>query len=162
MGADGEPVEHDETYIGGYRKKWMQQNQWTNKVAVFGIVERNGRVTTHQVKSVGARVLIPIIERHVVPKATIYSDTFGTYKSLSKLGYSHTTVNHSTLEYVRGNVHTNTIEGYWSNLKNSLRGTYHSVSPKYLQSYLNEFAFRYNFRDVAVCPVLLERAAKHV
>jgi len=65
-------------------------------------------------------------------------------------------------EYVVNGQHTNTIEGFWSQLKRSIDGTYHVVSPKYLQQYVNEFVFRYNFRDVAVCPVLLELAAKPV
>jgi len=150
------------TYIGGTRKQYKQKSQWANKTPVFGIIERHGRITTHKVKSSGARVLLPKIEQYVDATATIYSDDFGSYKSLTRRGYSHTTVNHSTLEYVRGEVHTNTIEGFWGQLKNSLRGTYHSVSPKYLQLYLNEFAFRYNFRDVAVGPILLELVSKPV
>lgn len=64
------------------------------------------------------------------------------------------------LEYVRGVAHTNTIEGFWGNLKNSIGGTYHAVSPKYLQQYVNQFVFMYNYRTIPVCPVLLERAAK--
>lgn len=150
-------VETDETYIGGKGKgkHWHDKKQ-----VVFGVVERYGRVSAQQVKSAGSRVLLPIIEANVEPKSNIYSDEYRAYRTLKRRGYTHTTVNHSTLEYARGNVHTNTIEGFWSQLKRSIDGTYHAVSPKYLQSYLNQFVFYYNFRDVAVCPVLLERALK--
>ena len=152
-------LEMDETYIGG---RHNMHNKFSKKSPVFGIVERNGRVKAEHVKSTGARVLLPIIQESVDMNSTINSDEWGAYRTLARRGYNHTTVNHSTLEYVRGNVHTNTIEGFWSQLKRSIDGTYHAVSPKYLQSYLNQFCFYYNFRDVAVCPILLELATKPV
>jgi len=154
----GPDVEVDETYIGGVRK--LKHGKFDNKSVVFGMVERDGQARTFHVKSSGARVLLPVIIRDVAPNATIYSDEWNSYKSLPRYGYTHTTVNHSKLEYVRGIAHTNTIEGYWSQLKRSIDGTYHSVSPKYLQTYLNEFSFRYNLRGVAVYPVLLGQASK--
>ncbi len=112
------------------------------------------------VKSAGVRVSMPIIENKVKVQAHIYSDEARVYKTFNRHGYSHTRVNHSKLEYVRGNSHTNTIEGFWSQLKRSIDGTYHAVSPKYLQSYINQFVFQYNFREVPTCPILLERAEK--
>jgi transposase-like protein len=151
-------VEADETFIGGRRK----MSQKYKKEAVFGVVERYGRVNAQQVKSTGARVLLPLIEANVDLNANIYSDEWGAYRTLAKRGYTHTTVNHGTLEYVRGHAHTNTIEGFWSQLKRSLDGTYHAVSPKYLQSYVDEFVFRYNYRDVAVGRLLLDKALKPV
>lgn len=161
MEQDSEPldgeIEVDETYIGGSRKL---AHKFDNKSVVFGMVERDGRAKTAHVKSNGVRVLIPAIQDGVALTAQIYSDEWRSYKRLPKLGYTHTTVNHSALEYVRGSAHTNTIEGFWSQLKRSIDGTYHAVSPKYLQSYLNEFTFRYNLRGVPICPVLLERASK--
>lgn len=155
---DGD-VEVDETYIGGRRKL---AHKFDNKSVVFGQVERGGRAQIVHVKTAGARVLLPVIQSGVALTAQIYSDEWGSYKTLPKLGYTHTTVNHSALEYVRGSAHTNTIEGFWSQLKRSIDGTYHAVSPKYLQSYLNEFTFRYNLRGVPICPVLLELAVKPV
>ena len=152
-------VETDETYIGG---KHSRRVGFSKKQVVFGLVERNGRAMTSHVKSSGARILVPAIQGNVELSAHIYSDEWRSYKSLPKLGYAHTTVNHSALEYVRGSAHTNTIEGFWSQLKRSIDGTYHAVSPKYLQSYLNEFTFRYNLRGVPICPVLLELAGKPV
>lgn len=159
LGGNGTAVEVDETYIGGKRKL---ARKYTNKSIVFGQVERDGSIKAKHVKSSGARVLLPEIEQNITKGTNIYSDEYGVYRTLKKRGYSHTTVNHSTLEYVRGIAHTNTIEGFWSQLKRSIDGSYHAVSPKYLQSYVNEFVFRYNHRAVAICPVLLVRAGKRV
>ena len=86
----------------------------------------------------------------------------GVYKTLHRLGYIHESVNHSISEYVRGVAHTNTIEGFWGQLKRSIDGTYHAVSPKHLQHYVDEFSFRYNHRTVPIGPVLLARAVKRV
>lgn len=157
LGGSGGVIELDETYIGGRRK--MRQ-KFINKQVVFGAVERYGRARIKHVKSSGARVLLPEISAMVTTGASIYSDEWTAYKTLNRRGYTHTTVNHSKLEYVRGHVSTNAVEGFWSQLKRSIDGTYHAVSPKYLQLYLDEFAFRYSYRDVAVYPVLLERAAQ--
>ena len=155
---DGD-VEIDETYIGGKRR---MANKFSNKSVVFGAVERNGRVMSVKVKTAGARILIPKIEQGIALGAHIHSDEWRSYATLSKRGYTHTTVNHSKLEYVRGSAHTNTIEGFWSQLKRSIDGTYHAVSPKYLQSYVDEFVFRYNLRSVPIAPILLERAGMRV
>lgn len=154
---DGD-VEIDETYVGGKRRL---ANKFSNKSIVFGAVERNGRVLSVKVKSAGARVLLPVIQSGVEVSAHIHSDEWQSYRTLARRGYNHTTVNHSKLEYVRGTAHTNTIEGFWSQLKRSIDGTYHAVSPKYLQSYVNEFVFRYNLRSVPIAPVLLSRVGKH-
>lgn len=162
MEQDGEvltgDVEMDETYAP--TRRHPRPLGHSKKQVIFGAVERGGRVSTHHVRSAGVRVLMPIIEDGVHAQAQIYSDEAGVYRSLGKRGYAHTTVNHSRLEYVRGTAHTNTIEGFWSQLKRSIDGTYHAVSPKYLQSYLNEFSFRYNLRGVPICPILLERASR--
>ncbi len=158
-------IEADESYIGGVRKVKYQRSrrsQWANKSVVFGVVERNGRVKAQHVKSSGARVLLPEITRGVSLGADIHTDEHGSYRRLASLGYSHTTVNHSKLEYVRGTAYTNTIEGFWSQLKRSIDGTYHAVSPKHLQTYLNEFAWRYNRRGEPLFPDLLAQAVKHV
>jgi transposase-like protein len=153
-------VETDETYAPS--RSHPRKIGRSKKQTVFDIVERKGKVSAHHVKSSGARVLLPIIQERVERQTVIYSDEYGAYRTLDKLGYSHTTVNHSRLEYVRGRAHTNTIEGFWSQLKRSIDGTYHAVSPKYLQSYVDEFVFRYNHRDEAAGPVLLELALKPV
>ena len=89
------------------------------------------------------------------------TDEFGGYNYVN-LHNAHETVAHGKKQYVRGNVHTNTIEGFWSQLKRSIDGTYHCVSPKYLQFYVNEFVYRYNHRHVAAFPAMMEVAAKRV
>lgn len=157
LGGSGEIVEVDETYIGGRRRL---AQKFDNKSIVFGAVERDGRALAVKVKTVGARVLLPIIEKNVAQGTHINSDELRSYTTLKRRGYSHTTVNHSKLEYARGTTYTNTIEGFWSQLKRSLDGTYHAVSPKYLQNYVDEFTFRYNYRLQPIFPVLLERVAK--
>ena len=157
LGGDGKPVELDETYVGGRHKMYQGRSK---KQVVFGAVERYGRARVKHVKSSGSRVLLPEIKALVAPGAEIHTDEWGAYRALNQRGYTHTTVNHSKLEYARGNVTTNSAESLWSQIKRSINGTYHAVSPKYLQLYLDEFAFRYSYRDVAVYPVLLERAAQ--
>jgi transposase-like protein len=163
MDEDGDTlsgeIEADETYIGGvHRRKYGI----SKKSSVFGMVERQGRIKAMHVKSTGVRVLLPEITLNIQKGSLVYTDEWLAYKSLGRRGYNHTTVNHSNLEYVRGTAYTNTIEGFWGQLKRSLDGTYHHVSPKYLQTYVNEFVFRYNHRGEAVYPVLLEQVVKHV
>lgn len=141
---DGD-VEVDETYAPSRRHTRIEGRG--KKQIIFGAVERGGRANVKHVKSSGARVLLTEIEKRVEVGAFIHSDEWQAYKTLEQRGYSHTTVNHSKLEYVRGTAHTNTIEGFWSQLKRSVDGTYHAISPKYLQSYIDEFVFRYNRRN---------------
>lgn len=154
IGGFGTPVEIDETYIGGKHKRSLGRSK---KNAVFGAVERDGEVRAKHVKSTGARVLLPEVASTIEIGTEIHSDEWRAYKTLPMRGYTHTTVNHSKLEYVRGDAYTNTIEGFWSQLKRSIDGTHHAVSPKYLQLYVDEFAFRYNLRGAVVYPALLER-----
>jgi len=157
-------IEVDETYIGGSgkNKKSFRNNSRDHQQVVFGMVERNGSAIARHVPSSGARALLPEIQRNIELNSQIYSYEYGAYKTLEKIGYKHDTVNHRQAQYRKDKAHTQTIEGLWSNMKRAMDGTYHVVSPKYLQSYVNEFVFRYNFRSVPVCPVLLERAARPV
>ena len=83
----------------------------------------------------------------VMPDATVFTDDAPAYNSLKKRGYAHHRINHSAKIYVHGNVHTQTIEGFWSLLKDGIRGAHHAVGAHYLQSYVNEYAFRYNHRE---------------
>ena len=162
MGLLSGELEVDETYIGGKgsnKKKFRNTNRDYQQV-VFGMVERGGSAIAKHVKSSGARAILPEIQKGVQLNSQIYSDEYGVYKTLNRIGYQHATVNHRMGQYRKGKAHTQTIEGLWSQMKRSMDGTYHVVSPKYLQSYVDEFVFRYNFRDVSVCPVLLELAGK--
>lgn len=151
-------VEADETYIGGRRKRAYI---YSNKTAVVGIVEKGGSAKTFVTKSANATNTIPFLKANIEQGSTIHTDESKIYTRV-KRDFDHEFVNHSKYQYVKAGVHTNTIEGFWSLLKNSIRGTHHAVSPKYLQSYVNLFVFQYNFRGVAVCPVLLELASKPV
>lgn len=98
------------------------------------------------VENMKKKTVMPIIQESVELKSTVYTDEFQSYATMSKVGFKHDFIEHGIKEYVRGNVHTNTIEGFWSQLKRSIHGTYHSVSPKHLQLYVDEFAWRYNHR----------------
>ncbi|MGB4762089.1 MAG: IS1595 family transposase [Candidatus Saccharimonas sp.] len=151
-------VEADETYIGGTTSS---KNRFRNKTPVLGVVERQGEVRAIAVTGANASTAIPFLRANVASNSTIMTDDSRIYNRL-KREYPHERVNHSAKEYVRGVIHTNTIEGFWSQMKRSIDGTYHCVSPKYLQYYVNEFVFRYNLRGVVVYPVLLELASKPV
>lgn len=154
-------VEADETYIGGKRKL---DQKFSNKTAVVGIVEKKkgiGKVKAFTTQQANATVTLPFLRANIVSDSILHTDE-GRIYSRVKRDFTHKFVNHSKLEYVRSGIHTNTIEGFWGQLKRSLDGTYHCVSPKYLQLYVNEFVYRYNHRDVAAFPVLMEAAAKRV
>ncbi len=152
-------VEADETFYG--QKRSRKGNRWpSGKSAVLGIVERDGGAKA-VIAPADATHAIPFLKANVETGSKVMSDESRIYNRV-KRDYVHNFVTHSKEEYVRGDVHTNSIEGLWGNWKKSMRGTYNYVSPKYLQSYLNEFIFRYNYRTIALCPVLLERAGKRV
>lgn len=144
-------VETDETYIGGKvtNRPMRRRNDYDEKQVVFGMVERSGKTKMKHVKSSGARSLLPEIEKSIDRNSSkVFSDDWGSYKSLKKLGFIHEIVNHHLGEYVNGDVHTNTIEGVWSQLKRGVNGIYHHVSPKHLQRYCDEYGYRYNTREL--------------
>jgi len=139
-------VEMDESFIGGKDKRGKD-----DKAVVLGIIERGrngseGEVIARHIKSRKERDIYPEIANYIVQGSKIATDEARVYGNLAEYGYWHKTINHSQKEYVRGDVHTNTIEGFWSNVKRSINGTYIKVSDKWLQTYLWEFEYRYNFR----------------
>jgi len=143
-------VEIDETYVGGKRKGRTGRpgaGDLGKKTPVMGMVERGGQVVAMTVESAQASSLMPHMRKRVLPSSTVYTDELGGYKSTEASGYTHRRINHSEGVYVAGDVHTNTIEGFWSLVKSGIRGTHHAVSAKWLQGYLNEYAWRYNHRD---------------
>jgi len=154
-------VEADETYIGGIRKGKRGRGA-KNKTAVFGMVQRKGAVRAEVVDSIKIKTIQPIIDRQVTKGSSIVTDEFNVYNQVKKSGYEHYTIQHGIGEYVRGLVHSNSIEGFWSQLKRSINGTHHSVSPKYLQLYLDEFVYRYNLRGQLLFPLMALRAVKPV
>lgn len=117
-----------------------------SKTPVLGMVERKGKVKALKTKDLKSSTVYPLVKAHILPESKVYTDEFHTYDKLHRLGYSHSTVNHGLEVWVDGDVHTNTIEGFWSLLKRGINGVYHAVSEKYLQNYINEYAFRYNHR----------------
>lgn len=155
-------VETDETYVGGKGGHNKRGRGAEHKTPVFGIVQRKGELRAKVVADTKRKTVMPIIRASVVIGTKVMSDEYRPYKSLKREGYTHETVNHGRKEYVRGEVHTNTIEGFWSQMKRSINGTYHAVSPKHLQSYVDEFAYRYNHRDLPVYEPLMARAGRRV
>jgi transposase-like protein len=123
-------------------------DQKDKKTTVVGMVERKGRVRAVVAADVKGSTLLGLVKEHVLPKSTVFTDDFSSYDLMDRHinEYNHRRINHSEKIYVMGDVHTNTIEGFWSLVKTGIRGVYHSVGRHYLQTYLNEYSFRYNRR----------------
>lgn len=145
-------VECDETYHGGKnknrhsnKKAKESQGRSSDKAPIFGMVERNGKLIAKTVPNVKASTLGPEIIKTIKKTAKIYTDEWLGYKGLKRI-YNHIFVKHKQGEYVNGDAHTNTIEGFWSLFKRGVVGIYHFVSKKHLQRYIDEFVFRYNTR----------------
>lgn len=142
--------EADETYVGGKIKnkheKARKQGQQKDKIAILGVVERGGRVEAKVVPSTKKEHVHALIEAKVDKGTTVYTDDYPIYDKLPSLGFTHEVINHTQDRYARGPVNTNSIENFWSCLKRMLRGTYISVTPKHLNSYVIEQAFRFNVR----------------
>jgi transposase-like protein len=145
----GSPIEMDETYVGARNKRYAKRGrsaEGSAKQPVFGMVQRGGRVAAMTVDNVKRATVFPIVQERILPRATVYTDYYSVYNNLERAGYRHGRINHSERVYVSGDVHTNTIEGFWSLVKRGLDGVFHGVSKKHLQGYLNEYAWRYNQR----------------
>lgn len=148
--VDAEPpltghIEADETYIGG-KKAGKRGRGAGGKSVVFRMLERDGELYTKVVPNASRASLIPEITRQVPKGARISTDEWRPYRVLSALGYQHTTVNHGSKQWAKGDTHVNSLEGFWSMLKRSIRGTHVHVSGRHLQKYLGEFEYRYNLR----------------
>jgi len=147
----GGVVEADETYIGG-KAGWGREN----KTAVFGTVERHGRIKVKAVRDVKTETLLSEMKKMVLKGSTVITDGMLSYQRVPELGLEHKTINHSKAMHAAGDLHTSSIDAFWGHFKRSLAGTYCSVSPKHLQNYLDEFAFRYDHRaDLTPLPVTL-------
>ena len=140
-------VEVDETYIGG-RRPGKRGRGAEGKTIVMGMVERGGKVKAKVVPDVKARTLVPEIQSSVPVGTAVLTDDLPSYRRLSSLGYRHDVVPHSRGIYVVGkDIHTNSIEGFWSQLKRSIDGSYHHVTTHHLQKYVDEHSFRYSHRN---------------
>ncbi|MFI5098263.1 MAG: IS1595 family transposase [Candidatus Acidiferrales bacterium] len=154
---EGPTVEVDESYYGGVRK-WNRGRPLRGdkgKTPMIAVVQRGGKVVARVIDSASKKNLLGTIRKHVVPGSVIYTDDLNIYHNIPRmrgkwghsLRYTHYRVRHQSGQYVRdGHIHTNSVEGFWSLVKRGIGGVYHSVSPKYLQTYLNEYCFRYNRR----------------
>lgn len=150
-------VEMDEAYWGG-KEKWKHASNRSGrrgpggKTPVLGMAQRGtsgkrGKVIAKVANAADIADPTPHVMAKVLPRSAVYTDEAGNYQPLRGRGYFHERVNHRQKVYVSGTVHTNTIEGFWATVKRGIGGTYHSVSTKHLQSYLDEYAWRYNNRD---------------
>ncbi len=146
-------VEADETYIGGkarsmnagQRSKRIACSGWVGKEIVMGILERKGKIRLKHIANSKRNTVQGEIRQNVEAGSNVYTDTLRSYNGLNK-DYVHEAIDHAR-EYVRGNVHTNGLENFWSLLKRGIRGTYISVEPFHLFRYLDEQAFRFNERE---------------
>lgn len=147
-------TEVDETFVGGKNKnrhadkkvKESQGRSVKDKTPVFGLLN-NGQVSTEVVANTKAETLKPIIASMVEKGSIVISDEWSAYNGLSK-DYQHEVLKHREGQYVNNNFHTNSVEGFWSLLKRGIFGIYHSVSPKHLNKYCDEFSYRYNTRGI--------------
>jgi transposase-like protein len=141
-------IEMDETYMGGKGKGIRERGPGTKKRPVIGIRQRNGELRLFHAKAVTGRILEKFLKDNAGEDVDVfYTDEFPAYKKIAKrAGYAHESVTHSKKEYVRGNAHTNSIESAFSLFKRGLRGSWHKLSAKHLQAYLEEMTFRFNRR----------------
>jgi hypothetical protein len=167
-------VEADETYIGGKAANMHARTRAVkikgtgvsagNKAIVVGVVERGGEVRAHVAPAVTRAVATDHTVSMVEAGSLVCTDEHSAYDLLRSHGFKHERIAHGKGEYVRAEVHTNSIEGFWGQLKRSVNGTFHQVSPKYLQAYVDEFSFRYNRRasltEAPIFPRLVERAGE--
>ncbi|OIR00698.1 ISXO2-like transposase domain protein [mine drainage metagenome] len=147
-------VEVDEVWIGGkmknkhvaVRKKAHEDNisHSSNKVGVIGMLERQGNIKLQIID----RPLKQMVKENVSPDAVIITDSLNAYSGLNKQHKAHEVVSHINDEFVRGEFHTNSIEGFWSIMKRGIYGIYHQVSPEHLHRYCDEFSYRYNTRKM--------------
>jgi transposase-like protein len=138
-------VEVDETYVGGHYDRRRKRQPW-EKQAVIGLLQRHWGFEAKAVRTPSKKILVGIVKDRVDKGSTVMTDELRAYKSLDK-NFDHETVNHSAEEWVRGNVYTNGVENAWSLFKRSIVGSYHQISAKHVNAYLDEFDWRFNGRE---------------
>jgi transposase-like protein len=147
LGGDGTSgiVEADETYVGKTKGQGSGPHL-SKKQKVVALVERGGPMRAFHVPTITSKSMKPLLEAHVSPKARLMTDSSPIYKKAGQSFQTHETVNHLIKEYARGDVTTNTVEGFFGTFKRGLHGTYQHVGQQHLHRYVDEFAFRYNNR----------------
>ncbi len=155
MEDDKEPlggtIENDETYIGGEgrNKRYVPDFNERQKEILMGSLQRGGKIHLRHIPNTGKWTILKNVKENVKTDAIIYTDQLGGYLQLKKHGYNHTYINHTETYVIKGtDIHTNTIEGFWSILKRGVAGVYTHISPKYLQNYADEYGFRYGNRKL--------------
>lgn len=141
-------IEADETYIGGKARMTGTNTGRENKTPVVSLVQRGGNVRSFAVAAVTAGTLKEVLLENVHPSSHLMTDELNLYGKIGKNFASHETVTHRDFEYVRGDAHTNTVEGFFGLLKRGVNGTFHHISKEHLHRYLSEFDFRYNRRKI--------------
>ena len=141
-------VEIDEAMIGGHRRGKRGRGA-DGKTIVLGMKQRGQSMKAFVIPDSKATTIQPLIDRHVAPGTTIYTDEWWGYRLVIKSGYNYHRVHHRSKTFAYGDAHVNSVENFWAPLKLSIRGTHVHVSRQHLAKYLGEFAFRYNHRDVA-------------
>jgi transposase-like protein len=153
IGGHGKITEVDEAYLGGKpgnmhaAKRTAKRLMEEKKIAVAGAVERGGEVRLQVIERTSYKNIVPFLVRNIHLGTSLMTDDHIAYNNVSRK-FEHQTIKHMLKEYVRGEVHTNTIENFWSLLKRGIYGTYHGISPYHAQNYLEEFAFRFNSRNI--------------
>jgi ISXO2-like transposase domain len=145
LGSGGGIVEVDETFIG-QKNDMPKRRGFAHKHSILSFVERGGAVRSFHVEGTSAAHLVPILRANIAKEASVMTDEAGQYTHLNKDFASHEYVNHGAGEYGRGEVHTNTLEGFYSIFKRGMKGIYQHCSEKHLHRYVAEFDFRYNHR----------------
>ncbi|MCW3126862.1 MAG: hypothetical protein JWO03_2520 [Bacteroidetes bacterium] len=148
-------VECDETYVGGKNRNrhWdkkvphSQGRSFKDKTPVFGMLERDGKVRAFKVPNTKKKTLEPIIKKHIKKGSKVMTDEYRVYSDLH-FDYTHKKVHHNRGQYVVGEAHTNTIEGFWSLFKRGILGIHHNVSRKHMNLYVNEAEYKYNTREM--------------
>lgn len=144
-------IEADETYVGGKNKNRHADKKvkgtTDDKSPVLGMIQRGGKVSAKKVDDATFESLALEIIKNVKKGASLYTDEYASYRRLKRI-YDHKVVKHNSKQYVKGRVHTNTIESFWALLKRGIFGIYHFTSKTHLQLYVDEFCFRYNTRQV--------------
>lgn len=154
MADDKEPLdgitESDETYVGGKgaNKRYVPDFNEKPKQIIMGMLQRGGKIHLRHIPNTGKWTILKHVQENVANTATIYTDQLPAYTSLNRMGYSHSWVNHKDTYVIKGtDIHTNSIEGFWSIFKRGVSGVYTHVSPAYLINYANEYGFRYGNRN---------------
>ena len=127
----------------------MPDFQEKQKEILMGILQRGGKIHLRHIPNTGKWTILKQVKDNIATDATIYTDQLGGYQQLRKLGFKHSYVNHQETYVIKGtDIHTNSIEGFWSIFKRGVSGVYTHISPKYLRNYADEYGFRYGNRKL--------------